>query len=217
MLSFLNDGQGQTPAGQAESPQDQQDGSLCRQDDFLTVSGHGKKLRQSTVMLAVLFVAAAGVVWFMVKKTVPASAEAAPSQDQAQLDAALAQLNTMQMEVNSQMDSVVGKFYQFNNVEQVSVDELKKNPFKREQNGSAAGTGAPVDDELKSLRENARLRAATMQVWSITSTARGKCCMINEKLLYTGDSINGMTVKEIGPKTVTLDYHGVLVELKMSE
>lgn len=215
MLSFLNDGQGQTPAGQADSPQDQQDGSLCRQDDFLTVSGHGKKLRQSTVMLAVLFVAAAAVVWFMVKKTVPASAEAAPSQDQAQLDAALAQLNTMQMEVNSQMDSVVGKFYQFNNVEQVSVDELKKNPFKREQNGAAAT--APVDDELKSLRENARLRAAAMQVWSITSTARGKCCMINEKLLYAGDSINGMTVKEIGPKTVTLDYHGVLVELKMSE
>jgi preprotein translocase subunit SecG len=216
MLSFLNDGQDQAPAGQAENPQDQQDGTVCRQDDFLTVSGHGKKLRQSTMMLAVLFIAAAAVVLFMVKKTVPASAEAAPSQDQAQLEAALAQLNTMQMEVNTQMDSVVGKFYQFNNVEQVSVDELKRNPFKREQNGSSAD-GTPADDELKSLREKARLQAATMQIWSITSTARGKCCMINEKLLYTGDSINGMTVKEIDTKTVTLDYHGVLVQLKMSE
>ena len=41
--------------------------------------------------------------------------------------------------------------------------------------------------------------------------------MVNDKLLYIGDSINGMTVKTIGKKTVTLEYNGVSVELKMGE
>ena len=132
MLSYLKDGQNQTPAAEAQNAEDQQNNGLCQQDDFLTVSGHGKKLQQSTIMLAALFVVAAGVVWFMVKKTTHATASAATSENQTQLETALAQLNTMQTEVNTQMDSVVGKFYQFSNVEQVEVDQLKKNPFKRE-------------------------------------------------------------------------------------
>jgi preprotein translocase subunit SecG len=220
MLSYLQDGQNQEQdsAEQTQTAQDPQNGGICQQDDFLTVSGHGQKLRQSTMMLAVLFAAAAAVVWFMVKKTTPATAEASTSQDQAQLEAALAQLNTMQAEVNSQMNSVVGKFYQFNNVEQVSVDELKKNPFKREVGGSQNIDGDNFAElELKQLREKAQRQAAGLKLWSITSTARGKCCMVNEKLLYIGDSIAGMTVKSIDEKAATLEYNGVTVELKMSE
>lgn len=217
MLSYLKDSQNQGQDS-AEQTQDPQNDGLCQQDDFLTVSGHGQKLRQSTIMLAVLFVAAAAVVWFMVKKTTPATAEASTSQDQAQLEEALAQLNTMQAEVNSQMNSVVGKFYQFNNVEQVSVDELKRNPFKREVGGSQDIDGANFAElELKQIRETAERQAAGLKLWSITKTARGKCCMVNENLLYIGDSIAGMTVKSIDEKAVTLEYNGVTVELKMSE
>ncbi|MBL7214147.1 MAG: hypothetical protein ISS71_00550 [Phycisphaerae bacterium] len=220
MLSYQKDGQNQIPAAtETQSTQSQQNSSLCQQDDFLTVSGHGKKLRQSTMMLVVLFAVSALVVWFMVKKTTPATATAATNEDQTQLETALAQLDTMQTEMNTQMDSVVGKFYQFSNVEQVEVNELKKNPFKRElgkapENVSVQDMG---ENELKYIREKARQQAVELELWSITSTPKGRCCMVNDKLLYTGDSINGMTVKTIGEKTVELEYNGVFVELKMSE
>lgn len=218
MLSYLRDGKEQTPAAEDFQDSSQQDG-ICQENDFLTVSGHGKKLRQSTIMLIALFVVGAGVVFFMVKKTTPASASAATNDDQAQLDAALAQLNTMQAEVNTQMDSVVGKFYQFNNVEQVAVEELKKNPFKRElgDTQSRMDTQNLAESELSYLRERAQRESAGMELWSITSTPKGRCCMINDKLLYEGGRISGMTVKTIGEKTVTLEYNGVHVELKMSE
>ena len=74
-----------------------------------------------------------------------------------------------------------------------------------------------AENELKFIRERAQLQAAELELWSITSTPKGKCCMINDKLLYTGDSINQMKVKTIDEKTVTLDYNGVLVQLKISE
>ncbi len=220
MLSYLKDGQNQAPAAeQAQQAQGQHEDGLCKQEDFLTVSGHSKKVRQSTLMLAGLFVIAAAVVWFMVKKTTPASVEAATSQDQSQLEAALAQLSTMQHEVNTQMDSVVGRFYQFDNIEQVEVNELKKNPFERELGKSQQKEDVQkeIQDQLKDLRDKARQQAAGLELWSITATPKGKCCMINEKLLYVGDSINELTVNQIGEKTVTLEFKGVYVELKMTE
>lgn len=218
MLSYLKDGKSPIAADSELQDGSEQDGSICRQNDFLTVSGHGKKVRQSTAMLIVLFAVGAAVVWFMVKKTTPAAATAATNEDQVQLETALAQLNAMQTEMNTQMDSVVGKFYQFNNVEQVAVDELKKNPFKRELgNLNTKNDKNLAESELSYLREKAQREAAGMELWSITSTPKGRCCMVNDKLLYTGDSINGMTVKTIDEKSVTLEYNGVNVELKMSE
>ena len=220
MLSYLKDGQNQAPAAaDMQNTQTEQNDSLCQQQDFLTVSGHSKKLRQSTMTLVVLFAVGALVVWFMVKKTTPAVATAAINEDQAQLDNALAQLNTMQTEMNTQMDSVVGKFYQFSNVEQVEVAELKKNPFKRELGKVDAeiDTRSLAESELNYIREKVNRQAAEMELWSITSTPKGMCCMVNDKLLYVGDSIDGMTVKSIDKKSVSLEYNGVSVELKMSE
>lgn len=219
MLSYLKDGQSQAPAAaQMQDAQNESDDSLCQQQDFLTVSGQGKKLRQSTIALAVFFAVAALVVWFMVKKSTPATANAAVSPEQAQLEEALTQLNTMQAEMTTQMDSVVGKFYQFSNVEQVEVAQLKKNPFERELETTKTNDSTSLaENELKHVREKADRLAAEMELWSITSSPRGMCCMINDKLLYIGDSINGMTVKSIGKKVVSLEYNGIPVELKMSE
>lgn len=220
MLSYLKDGQNTPAADDIQGSQPEgQEGGLCQQQDFLTVSGHGKKLRQSTMTLVILFVVGAAVVWFMVKKTTPADAAAAPNTDQAQLEAALTQLSTMQTEMDSQMDSVVGKFYQFNNVEQVEVTQLKKNPFKRELGTIEDNhdVGDLAENELKYIRDRAQRLVTEMELWSITSTPKGMCCMINDKVLYQGDSLEGMTVKEIHEKTVTLEYNGIVVELKMSE
>lgn len=216
MLSYLKDGQTPTskpnaasePAGTAS----ENEPTVSGPQDYLTVSGHGRKLRQSTILLLVLFGVGVLGVLFMIKKTTPAQAAAA-SDDQAKLDAAIAQLTGMQTEVNTQMNSVVGRFYQQNAIGQVGVDELKKNPFKLEK-----GSGLIGDGEDKQLLED-RIRRATagLQLWSITSTPRGLCCMVNDKVLYVGDQINELTVKNITDKIVVLEQNGVITELKMDE
>ena len=121
--------------------------------------------------------------------------------------------------MNTKMNSVVGRFNQFGNVDQIGVDELKKNPFKREF-GDIQDEIDPqdlADNELKFLQDKAFQQAQKLELWSITSTPKGMCCMVNDKLLYEGNSINEMIVKTIKKKSVVFEYNGVPVELKMSE
>lgn len=216
MLSYLKDNQSQIPAasGTPDNPAGSES-ELSRQEDFLTVSGHGQKLRQSTILLIVVFGVAVLGVWFMIKKTTPAEAMTA-ADNQTQLEAAIAQLNGMQTEMNSQMNSVVGRFYQVSTVGQVGVEELKKNPFRRESGGGMAGEQDDFQQRLR-MEDRARRAATGLELWSITTTPRGICCMINDKVLYVGDEINGMTVTRIENKVVTLDLDGVGLQLKMDE
>ncbi len=219
MLSFQKDEQNTVVENIQADQEPQQQAGITKQEDYLTVASHGKKLRQSTMTLAILFAVGALGVWFMIKKTVPASANAAPNQDQVQLEAALAQINSVQSEVTTQMDSVVGRFNQFGNVDQIAVEELKKNPFKREFGDvqEDIDTNKLADNELKFLQDKAYRQVQQLELWSITSTPKGKCCMVNTKLLYEGDSIDEMVVKTINKKSVIFEYNGVPVELKMSE
>ena len=71
MLSFQKDEQNTVINNtQADLEPDQKEG-VTRQEDYLTVSSHGKKLRQSTITLAILFAVGALGVWFMIKKNRP--------------------------------------------------------------------------------------------------------------------------------------------------
>ncbi|MCE5185762.1 MAG: hypothetical protein LLF76_06520 [Planctomycetaceae bacterium] len=213
MLSYLKDAN-PMPAG-AETKD--QPAPLSGPDDYLTVAGHGKKLKQSTMLLAVLFVLGAAVVWFMIKKTGPIAANAAPSSDQLQIDQALAQLETMKREMDTQMNAVVGRFYQFANVNQIGVNELKKNPFCREYNFGplAQESDAPALREQQQGRLMAEALALTsgLELWSVTSTPKGMCCMIGEKVLYVDDMFGELTVQSIEQKRVVLNYKGIPVEL----
>ncbi len=212
MLSYLKQGQTEIPAvAAAEAQADGHDAaSISQPGDYLTVSGRGRKLRQSTILLLAVFGVGVLGVFFMIKKTTPAQAAQA-NDDQAKLDAAIAQLSGMQSEVNSQMNSVVGRFYQQTNIGQISVDELKKNPFKLE-----SGSGL-IDEDAKSREDRLRRASAQLQLWSVTGTPRGMCCMINDTVLYAGDTINGLTVKSITENGVVLEQDGAVTELKMEE
>lgn len=212
MLSYLKDGN-QSPV--ISELQEETQAETNDPQTYMTVSGQGKKVRQSTIALGILFVVAGAAVWFMAQKSTPASVDAAPSQDQAQLEAALAQLDSMQDEMDSQMDSVAGRFSQFNSVEQVAVDELKKNPFKRELDYTVDGGDAKLDQQQEMARQEAQVLAMGLQLWSITATPKGVCCMIDDKVLYVGDSYKNMTVTAIEDKVVKLEYKGFPVELKM--
>ncbi|MHC4257996.1 MAG: hypothetical protein ACYTBW_06425 [Planctomycetota bacterium] len=211
MLSYLKDGN-QLPASSDMPDSDQAASST---EDYLTVSNNSQKVRKSTTAVAVLFAIGALGLWLMVKKTTPAAANAEPSQNQVQLETALAQLDSMKAEMDSQMNSVSGRFYQFNNVDQVEVEELKKNPFIRGEMGGGSGTSGAGDQRLEQIQQEAQILSMGLELWSITATPKGICCMIDDKVLYQGDTYRNMTVKSITEKIVTLEYKGTDVELKM--
>jgi len=212
MLSYLREDK-QVPASSEMS----EDGSATTQpQDYMTVSGHGQKLKQSTIVLVVLFSIGALGIWFMVKKTTPVAADAKTAEDSTQLDQALAQLKTMQSEMDTQMNSVAGRFYQFSNVEQVAVDELKKNPFKLELDYSSEGN-SDSNRKFEQLQQEAQVLTMGLELWSITATPKGMCCMIDDKVLYVGDTYRDMTVTAIDEKTVTLTYKDVPIELKLDQ
>ncbi|MEN8127435.1 MAG: hypothetical protein ABFR90_06475 [Planctomycetota bacterium] len=212
MLSYQKDAN--RLSASSDLPDNEQADSNAQ--NYLTVSGQGQKIRQSTIVLVALSAIGALGIWLMVKKTMPAIANAQPSQDQIQIENALAQLNTMQSEMNSQMNSVSGRFYQFNNVDQIAVNELKKNPFARETNYKPSSGGGPQDQQLEEIRHELQVLSVGLELWSITATPKGMCCMIDDAVLYQGDTYKGMTVKTIAENAVMLEYKGIPVELKMN-
>ena len=210
MLSYLKE----EKSVPASSNMEADDGSATTAQDYMTVSGHGQKLKQSTIALAVLFGIGVLGIFLMVKKTTPTSANAQTAQDSSQLDQALAQLKTMQSEMDTQMNSVAGRFYQFTNVEQVAVDELKKNPFQLELDYTTTGNSNP-SQKREQIQQEAQVLSMGLELWSITATPKGMCCMIDDKVLYEGDTYKDMTVKTITPEIVTLTYKDVDIQLKL--
>ena len=75
-----------------------------------------------------------------------------------------------------------------------------------------SGTGT---QQQAQIRQEAQVIGMGMELWSITATPKGMCCMIDDKVLYQGDTYRNMTVKSIAKKVVTLEYKGIDVELKM--
>ncbi|HML75478.1 MAG TPA: hypothetical protein PKB02_13395 [Anaerohalosphaeraceae bacterium] len=214
MLSFLKDGQ-TLPASADMNPSDTSEGSVTRQEDYLTVAGHSKKLKQSTILLIALFAIGGISVLLMVKKATPSQAAAAQQkEEQLEIETAIAQLSGMQSEVNKEMKNVTGRLNHLSEVGQIDVKDLKKNPFTREMTSGEISLDNRT--QMQILMEQARKQAAGLELWSITASPRGACCMINDKVLYAGDEINGFKVSEIGKQKVTLERDGARVELKMN-
>lgn len=215
MLSYLKDGAGKG-AGESNQPEAPEQSG----EDFLTTAHHGRSAKQGTMILTVLFVAGAVVVWFMIKKVAPAPVEAAAETDEgARIEQFLAQLDSFKSEVNGQMNTMFSRFYQASELGQIRADELKKNPFRLEMNIDPEVV-APKDlteARLQILEEEVNRQAGRLQLWSVTERATNPCCMINEKVLYVGDTIEGFTIKAIRVGRVILERDGVQVELKMQE
>lgn len=216
MLSYLKEGQAGVPAANqvnAAAPQNANP-SLSKKEDYLTVSGHGKKLKQSTYFLAALFVIGGLCLWLMIKKATPAAAASKPAAEQAQIDTVIAQLNGMQTEIGSQMKTMTGRIHTVSEVGQVGVSELQKNPFVQET--AVSDSGIPDTLAQKQILEaKLRHKAAGMELFSITASGGSSVCMINDTVLRVGDSINGFTVKEITSTTVNLEESDIQIQLKM--
>jgi preprotein translocase subunit SecG len=195
-----------------------QENALGTQQEYLTVAARDKKsVRRSTILLAGLFISGLLCLWFMIKESSPQTATACSGQvstEDAQIEMAIAQLIGVRSEMFNRMGEIVKKFYEFSDVQQVKVDELVKNPFKHE-----IFLGNLKEKSDTEIMGQGQLRQQTkdMQLLSIVATDTGKCCVIDDRRLYEGDSIRGFNVRQIGDSTVLLESDGVEIILKLSE
>ncbi len=215
MLSFMKDGQnGAVPEIVADTTASDNTGiePSVADGEFLARAHHGKNLKQSTIILAVLFTVGAVCVWFMIKKVTPPPADAAVGTEEAKIENAIAQLTGIRTEMDTRMGDIVTRFSEFSDVEQVGVADLKKNSFAIELSvGDFEHTLEP------GRRKEVEERAQGLQLWSIMASPQNACCMINNKILYKGDKIDGFTVTKINSRFVEVEFRGIGVILRMSE
>ena len=227
MLSFMREqGPGQLPAQQSENDKGipekaEADGTRKPQgQEYLTVKTQNKDVRKSTMLLAVLFGVGLLCLWFMIKKSGPETVSAAlASNEEVQIEMAIAKLTGVRSEMFDRMDQIVRKFYEFSDVRQVKVNELAKNPFKhetfvgnlKETSNTQAGDDAELRQQLLSQQAN------DIQLLSIMQSDQRSCCMIDDKILYEGDSIRGFEVIQISDSFVKLESEGMQLLLKLSE
>ena len=225
MLSFLQDqGLDGLPAEKkrkaAASNKAPSDGkNKSQESEFLTVASHGKRVRKTTTLLVVLFIIGLLCLWFMIKKTSPNAASAADGTTEDTLvESAIARLTGVKTEMFGRMDEIVGKFYEFSEVPQVRVNELAKNPFELETTSGNSKSSAENEMDARALwQQQLRQNSKGMQLWSIMQTQEGYRCMIDDKILAEGDSINSFKVIQIGDNFLKLESDGVQIELKLSE
>ena len=225
MLSFLRDqsledlpAQKKTSKTAGKSPGDGTDKS--QESEYLTVATQKKRVRKSTTLLAVLFIIGLLCLWFMIKKSTPKAASAGSAEtEETLISTAIARLTGVKSKIFSRMDEIVKKFYEFSDVPQVKVNELAKNPFEVETFSAnlREKPGAEGIDAKKLWQQQIRYKSKGMQLLSIMQSNQGNCCMIDDRILYEGDSIKGFKVLQIGDSYVKLESDGVQITLKLSE
>jgi len=195
-----------------------------QEQEYLTVTSQDKNVRKSTILLAILFGVGLLCLWFMIKKSTPRAASAAVvSTEEAQIEKAITRLTGVKSEMFNRMDEIVKKFYEFSDVQQVNIGELAKNPFKHEiflsaLEGKSDAEGSDFDIDSEMLRQqHLRQQTESMQLLSIIQSDEGNCCMIDDKILYEGDSIRSFKVSQISDSFVKLVSEGVETILKLAE
>jgi len=178
------------------------------------------KVHRATVLLMILFGMGLGALFLMIKKSSPQMASAQTiGAEHARIDTTIAQLSQASLEMSEGMRKLIGKFNQADSVRQVGIGQLVKNPFRTEKYLGDLSHLSGIDEfdwgsglDLGQLKQKAK----SMQLLSIMRTGKRMCCMINDKILYEGDSIEGFEVGYIGSKVVKLKSNGMEVVLRLA-
>jgi len=210
MLSFMREqGAGkQAKNGGQDQPKGSADaGSL----EYVTVAATSKNVRKSTILVVVLVSIGLVCLWFMIRKTQPQSAAAKQGDaEQSQMEAAIGRLTGVSAEMISKADQILKKFYEFSGVLQVQVNDLAKNPFEVEAFAKDLKNEVPkanaAEEAAMVKRQRLKQKAASLSLLSVMESGKSSSCMINDKLLRQGDTIEGFVVTRIGGDSVELAW-----------
>jgi hypothetical protein len=168
--------------------------------EYVTIEARQKQVQKGTMLFVVLFVVGLFCLWFMIKKSAPQPAKAAADDtENTRIETAITRLTGVGTEMFNRMSEIVKKFYQFSDVQQVNVNELVKNPFELEM---FLGGLENISDGSEPVTLNL---GSQMQLLSIMRSEKGNCCMIDDTILYEGDSIRGFKVRRISDTSVRLE------------
>ncbi|MHC4644482.1 MAG: hypothetical protein ACYTBJ_03195 [Planctomycetota bacterium] len=193
----------------------------AQDQEYLTVASRSKNVRKTRYVIMALFGVGILGLLFMIKKSGPKSAQA---NENSEVETTISRLTGIRKELFERMDQIVGKFYEFSDVEQIQVRQLSKNPFMHETlwgNLKKTNQNTSIDTDLL-MRQRLAQEATSLKLLSIINSAEGDYCMINEKFLHVGDSIKGFKVRRIDEDSVTLEWENgqsdnIEIELKLSE
>ncbi len=217
MLSFLREqGPGEMPGNEAGGTRQCETGAGADREnqEYLTTAANSKNLRNSTIVVAVLFAIGLAGLGYMIRKSQPQAASARSNKDEeTKMEAAISRLTGVSSEMVSRMDEIVEKFYEFSDVFQIGVTDLVKNPFEVEAFMGAIKETAPSEQDQKAKaaqlrREMLQQRAATLALLSVMRSEDGNACMINDRILRQGDSIEGFVITRIAGDSVDLTWNG---------
>lgn len=218
MLSFLRDNDASQQDLKTVKNTAQQNGTggneaQAGNEEYLTVSGHSRKVRNTTIVFAGMFVVGIACLLFMIRKsgTQTASALSNPD-DQMQIEQAIAKLTNVKSDIFTGIERILGKLYDFSNVQQIQVDELSKNPFRLEATIAMTDTS---NSTLTTVKARPMPPPEDFELLSIMKSGQRYCCMINDKILYEGDSIKDYRVAEISGDSVRLRANDLELLLKL--
>jgi len=215
MLSFMREQGGESsPVEEKAGGGHPQDGGVdsAENQEFLTVAANSKNLRRSTILVAALVAIGLAGLGYMIRQSQPQVASGEPAKEEEdKIAVAISRLTGVRSEMVSRMDEIVSKFYEFSDVFQVGVGELVKNPFEVGMfMGAIKEEGpAPQDTAAQAAllrRERLKERASTLTLLSVMRSEDGNACMINDRILHPGDSVEGLTIAQINADSVLLAW-----------
>ena len=219
MLPFMKDQHGGENSGPEEGgqvPDDAQD------QGYYTVSGQEKKVRNSTVFFMALFAIGALGLWFMIHKSKARSAGATDLSEEVQIEVAISRLTGVSTQMVDRMDKIVKKFYEFSDVPQVEVDELRKNPFHMvtyaavaEGDPSQSAEEKAIADARKVLNQQMQTEVNELVLVGIMHSPQGSRCVLDDSLLKEGDWAGHFKLTEIQENSVALVWQPPSTDLSV--
>ena len=219
MLSFLKEQRVEDSSSEKAPDAPGKPSAENQEQGYIAVVAQEKNVRKTTYILVTVFCIGILCLWFMARKSTPQQAAAqVTSPEEAQIEKIIARFGGTRSEILSSTDEIVRKFHEFSDVEQVGVNELVKNPFKHDHFLDDLSGSEHYDwasDEAEAMRQEQMVRG--MQLLSIMKSEKESCCMIDDKLLYEGDSIRGFKVCQIADNFVRLASEETEIVLKLTE
>jgi preprotein translocase subunit SecG len=193
-------------------------GQTGGEEEFLTVSSRDKAVKKGTIILTILFVVGIAALVLMIKKVSPGTASATESSQDTVLKAAVAQITGIKKELAGDIQS--SKIYEMFDVDkkQIKVGDLKKNPFMLDKAVAETPANPAIDSATEAAaKEQRRLeaQAGNMRLLAIMVSPNGNSCMINDKIVYKGDKVNGFDVLAIADDSVELISQGTKITLRI--
>ena len=197
--------------GEAQSWEDAAVGDVSATDtseQFYATSG-GSHNHTAMILMAICVASMFAVYYFGMKQK-PKEASAEEKAVEAQLDSALARLVNEPKKNNAgqlfkETGEMVQAFYEYPANQQVSLEDLSKNPFERMIAGAENdGENEKAKSKLQ-LEKELRRKFDQLELQSILHSSSGSKCLINGEIFVQGQQVmDAFEVKEIKAGHVVL-------------